>query len=398
MGRREFNAIEGRVVHGSESTVKSRLSKDNTDSLRGVQEASPNLETTVTSFAPSPMDELILDQRWLIEPRDLFVGGKIGQGAHGKVYEGRYHNMSVAVKVLRRAETPADQRKLEARFAREVEMMARVQHPNLVKFIGACKEPLMAIASELLPGLTLRKHMLSVRPKQLELRIAISFALDIAQAMDCLHANGIIHRDLKPDNLLLTPDMKSVKLVDFGLAREESVAEMMTAETGTYRWMAPELYSTVTLQQGNKKYYNKKVDVYSFGIVLWELLTNRMPFEGMSNLQAAYAAAFKNARPSLPDGLPEDLVFILQSCWEEIPNNRPQFGQLVRMLTDFLSTLPGAETLAPQQAHPTKKSSCFELPNTRMVKEEMLDNTFKPRRLFSFLGQCFASRAASDLE
>jgi serine/threonine protein kinase len=93
--------------------------------------------------------------------------------------------------------------------------------------------------------------------------------------------------------LLLTANRKKLKLTDFGLAREETVTEMMTAETGTYRWMAPELYSTVTLQRGEKKHYTNKVDVYSFGIVLWELLTNKMPFEGMSNLQAAYAAAFK---------------------------------------------------------------------------------------------------------
>ena len=119
----------------------------------------------------------------------------------------------------------------------------------------------------------------------------------------------------------MTADYKTVKLADFGLAREESLTEMMTAETGTYRWMAPEiitnihddgiiylvlefclipnygfikqLYSTVTLRQGEKKHYNHKVDAYSFAIVLWELIHNKLPFEGMSNLQAAYAAAFK---------------------------------------------------------------------------------------------------------
>lgn len=128
------------------------------------------------------------------------------------------------------------------------------------------------------------------------------------------------------ENLLLTVDHKTVKLADFGLAREESLTEMMTAETGTYRWMAPEvdswtpvlinifsipflisygyttylslsflwqLYSTVTLRHGEKKHYNHKVDAYSFAIVLWELVHNKLPFEGMSNLQAAYAAAFK---------------------------------------------------------------------------------------------------------
>ena len=122
-------------------------------------------------------------------------------------------------------------------------------------------------------------------------------------------------------NLLLTAAQSTVKLVDLGLAREETLTEMMTAKTGTYRWMAPEvstaficvsfwilnflgyylliypgisqLYSTVTLRHGEKKHYNHKVDVYSFAIVLWELLHNKLPFEGMSNLQAAYAAAFK---------------------------------------------------------------------------------------------------------
>jgi serine/threonine protein kinase len=152
---------------------------------------------------------------------------------------------------------------------------------------------MMVIVTELLLGGTLRKYLVSLRPKRLDIRLAVGFALDIARAMECLHSHGIIHRDLKPENLILSADHKTVKLADFGLAREESLTEMMTAETGTYRWMAPELYSTVTLRQGEKKHYNHKVDAYSFAIVLWELILNKLPFEGMSNLQAAYAAAFK---------------------------------------------------------------------------------------------------------
>lgn len=280
-----------------------------------------------------------LEERFLINPKLLFVGPKIGEGAHGKVYEGKYLDQKVAVKILQPTENPDDHAKLEAGFAREVSMLARVQHRNLVKFVGACMEPVMVIVTELMEGRSLKKYMLTHRPNLLDLRCSVKFALDIAQAMDCLHGNGIIHRDLKPDNLLLTADQKTLKLVDFGLAREETLAEMMTAETGTYRWMAPELYSTVTLRHGEKKHYNHKVDVYSFAIVLWELLTNRMPFEGMSNLQAAYAAAFKNTRPAISKSLPEDLVFILQSCWAEDPDVRPNFAQVVRMLTAFLGTL-----------------------------------------------------------
>ncbi|KAI3970419.1 hypothetical protein MKX01_024066 [Papaver californicum] len=282
-------------------------------------------------------DEFHLDSKWLIDPKNLFVGPRIGEGGHAKVYEGKYKNQNVAIKIVHRGETEEEIAKRESGFAREVAMLSRVQHKNLVKFIGACKEPVMVVVTELLAGGSLRKYLMSMRPKCLDTCVAVGFALDIARAMECLHSHGIIHRDLKPDNLILTADLKMVKLVDFGLAREETVTEMMTAETGTYRWMAPELYSTVTLRQGEKKHYNHKVDAYSFAIVLWELLHNRVPFEGMSNLQAAYAAAFKNVRPSA-ENLPEDLALILTSCWKEDPNARPNFSQIVQMLLHYLST------------------------------------------------------------
>ncbi|XP_072959763.1 serine/threonine-protein kinase STY13-like [Typha angustifolia] len=287
-----------------------------------------------------------IDPKWLIDPKQLFVGPRIGEGAHAKVYEGKYKNQNVAIKIVHRGDTPEEVAKRESRFVREVAMLSRVQHKNLVKFIGACKEPVMVVVTELLLGGSLRKYMVNMRPRSLEPRAAVVFALDIARAMECLHSHGIIHRDLKPENLLLTADLRTVKLVDLGLAREETLTEMMTAETGTYRWMAPELYSTVTLRHGEKKHYNHKVDVYSFAIVLWELLHNRLPFEGMSNLQAAYAAAFKNIRPSADD-LPEELAMILTSCWKEDPNARPNFSQIVQMLLHYLSTLQPPEPMIP---------------------------------------------------
>ncbi|XP_059305236.1 serine/threonine-protein kinase STY13 isoform X2 [Lycium ferocissimum] len=273
---------------------KSREREEEVNSVGSVERYVEGVSRNGSIVVPST--QLAIDERVLVDPKQLFIGTKIGEGAHGKVYEGRHGDQIVAIKVLNGGKTSEERASLEDRFVREVVMMSRVKHENLVKFIGACKDPLMVIVSELLPGMSLRKYLVSIRPEVLELHVALNYALDIARAMECLHANGIIHRDLKPDNLLLTANQKSVKLADFGLAREETLTEMMTAETGTYRWMAPELYSTVTLRQGEKKHYNNKVDVYSFGIVLWELLTNRMPFEGMSNLQAAYAAAFKQKR------------------------------------------------------------------------------------------------------
>jgi serine/threonine protein kinase len=341
--------------------------------------------------------EFSLEQKWIIDPTLLFVGPKIGEGAHGKVYEGKYLDHEVAVKILQPPATLEDVPKMESRFAREVDMLSRVQHKNLVKFVGACKEPVMVIVTELLGGKSLRKYMASHRPKRIDLRRAVSYALDIAQAMDCLHLNGIIHRDLKPDNLLLTADQRTVKLVDFGLAREETLTEMMTAETGTYRWMAPELYSTVTLRNGEKKHYNHKVDVYSFSIVLWELLVNRMPFEGMSNLQAAYAAAFKKVRPEVgKENFPSELVFILQSCWAEDPEARPNFTQVVRMLNAFLSTLPPATPPPCSPPYPIAPSQSSLQKEADVLKLDQSSNSTgnagivtKTRGLFLWFGQCF---------
>uniref|UniRef100_A0A3Q7I1R8 Protein kinase domain-containing protein n=1 Tax=Solanum lycopersicum TaxID=4081 RepID=A0A3Q7I1R8_SOLLC len=149
-----------------------------------------------------PSTHLSIDERVLVDPKQLFIGTKIGEGAHGKVYEGRYGDQIVAIKVLNGGNTSEERSALEGRFVREVVMMSRVKHENLdgscLQFIGACKDPLMVIVSELLPGMSLRKYLVSIRPNVLDLHVAINYALDIARAMECLHANGIIHRDLKP--------------------------------------------------------------------------------------------------------------------------------------------------------------------------------------------------------
>ncbi|KAL4568306.1 hypothetical protein LXL04_023915 [Taraxacum kok-saghyz] len=338
-------------------------------------------------------NDFTLEAKWVIDPKRLFVGPKIGEGAHGKVYEGKYKNQIVAIKIVNKGDTPDEIAKIQGRFAREVAMLSKVQHKNLVKFIGACKEPVMVIVTELLNGGTLRKYLVNMRPNGLETRVAISFALDIARAMECLHSHGIIHRDLKPENLLLTADHKSVKLADFGLAREESLTEMMTAETGTYRWMAPEvLYSTVTLRHGEKKHYNHKVDAYSFAIVLWELIHNKLPFEGMSNLQAAYAAAFKNVRPSVDD-LPEDLALIVTSCWKEDPNTRPNFTQIIQMLLHYLSNNTPHRIFTSQNAFfspdsPGTSTLMGERDESQETPKTPVENN-TPRGLFSCFYQCF---------
>ncbi|KAG4911442.1 hypothetical protein JHK82_052038 [Glycine max] len=163
---------------------------------------------------------------------------------------------------------------------------------------------------------------------------------------------------------------------------------MMTAEMGTYRWMAPELYSTVTLRQGEKKHYNHKVDAYSFAIVLWELIHNKLPFEGMSNLQAAYAAAFKNTRPSAED-LPEELALIVTSCWKEEPNDRPNFSQIIQMLLQYLSTISPPEPVVPLQI--TSSENAVLPPESPGTSALMLgrDDSRETKGSFFCFNQCY---------
>ncbi|XVF15716.1 hypothetical protein REPUB_Repub09cG0179700 [Reevesia pubescens] len=256
-----------------------------------------------------------------------------------------YKSKPVAVKVVQPSNPSAVPREHKEKFQREVLLLSRMDHENVVKFIGASVEPSMMIVTELMNGDTLQRYLWNVRPKRLELKLSISLALDISRAMEYLHANGIIHRDLKPSNILLTEDKMHIKLADFGLAREE-VMDGMTCEAGTYRWMAPELYSRDPLPIGAKKHYDHKVDVYSFSIVLWELLTNKAPFKGRDNVTVAYAAA-NNERPSV-ESLPGDIVSLLQSCWAEDPKIRPEFKEISGTLTNFLHNICSTESKPPK--------------------------------------------------
>ncbi|XP_068654178.1 serine/threonine/tyrosine-protein kinase HT1-like [Aristolochia californica] len=392
-------------VSGKEACVNlSRVNPDDGKGIGGEGSGDVDDRTELEDMIIAQGEEQKIEEKWLINPNVILLGPKIGEGGHAKVYEGIYKSSSVAVKIIQAGLTEEEHAKRRKRFMREVVMLSRVQHENLVKLIGVCMEPAMVIVTEYLKGGSLKKFLRALRPNHLDLHLSVRFALDISRGMESLHANGIIHRDLKPDNLLLTEDKNKLKLADFGLAREETVTEMMTAETGTYRWMAPELYSTVTLKE--KKHYTHKVDIYSFAIVLWELITNRTPFEGMSNLQAAYASAFKKSRPPL-DNIPKDLGTLLDGCWAEDPLMRPEFREISGMLSSFLATLQVPSSVRSTQTTPPAKvemgqcstSSSYPLaadsPGTRHLMggtsrgEEGADDNSKSN-MFGCFDNCFS--------
>ncbi|KAG9444369.1 hypothetical protein H6P81_015709 [Aristolochia fimbriata] len=260
---------------------------------------------------------------WEINRRLLKLGEKIANGSCGDLYRGIYQGQDVAVKILRSEHL---NEALEVEFAQEVMILREVRHQNVVQFIGACtKLPELCIVTEFMPGGSLY-DFLHKNNNVLELSLLLKFAIDICKGMEYLHRNNIIHRDLKTANLLM--DTKNVvKVADFGVARFQCQGGVMTAETGTYRWMAPEVI--------NHQPYDQKADVFSFAIVLWELVTGKIPYENLTPLQAALGVR-QGLRPELPNNTHPKLLDLMRRCWEGEPSERPSFTDITAELENLL--------------------------------------------------------------
>lgn len=284
----------------------------------------------------SPTEGLENFDEWTIDLRKLNMGEPFAQGAFGKLYRGTYNGEDVAIKILERPENDLGRAQvMEQQFQQEVMMLATLKHANIVRFIGACRKPMLwCIVTEYAKGGSVRQFLTKRQNRSVPLKLAVKQALDVARGMAYVHGLGLIHRDLKSDNLLIFGD-RSIKIADFGVARIEVQTEGMTPETGTYRWMAPEMIQ--------HRPYTQKVDVYSFGIVLWELITGMLPFQNMTAVQAAFAVVNKGVRPIIPNNCLPVLSEIMTRCWDANPDVRPPFTEVVRMLenaqTEILTTV-----------------------------------------------------------
>ncbi|XP_061355557.1 serine/threonine-protein kinase STY8-like isoform X1 [Gastrolobium bilobum] len=260
---------------------------------------------------------------WEIDRKLLKIGERIASGSGGDLYRGVYLGQDVAVKVLR-SEQLNDA--LEDEFSQEVAILRQVNHNNVVRFIGACtKSPHLFIVTEYMPGGSLYDY-LHKSHNVLELSRLLNIVIDVSKGMEYLHRNNIIHRDLKTANLLMDTH-NVVKVADFGVARFLNQGGVMTAETGTYRWMAPEVI--------NHQPYDQKADVFSFSIVLWELVTSKVPYDAMTPLQAALGVR-QGLRPELPKHGHTKLLDLMQRCWEAVPINRPSFHEITVILENLL--------------------------------------------------------------
>ncbi|KAL3538231.1 hypothetical protein ACH5RR_001597 [Cinchona calisaya] len=285
----------------------------------------------VTFIVETTGDDDIDNQLMVDDLSSLFLGPCFARGAQGKLHLGTYKDQSVAVKIspilddFHKFSDLAD--KIEKQFHREFTFLSRLRHPNVLQFVAAYKKPpILGIITEYVSRGSLGSFLNKIEHshKFLPLKKVIAMALDIARGMAYVHSQGIVHRDLKPDNILISEDFH-LKVADFGLACEESECRRLADGAGTYKWKAPEMVK-------RKKSYNRKIDVYSFGLILWELVAGTVPFEDMTREQVAFAVVNKNLRPPVPKHCHPTMRALIEQCWCSKPAKRLEFSQIVQIL------------------------------------------------------------------
>lgn len=253
------------------------------------------------------------DQIQTIPSKDITFGTRIGAGGFGIVYRGDWHGYQIAIKTLKLQEL--DEKK-ETEFKRETRVMASLNHPGIVRLYGICTEPgnyamlveFMA-KGDLNSLLKDKKQALPWNPMRWQL------AIDIGAGLVYLHANKILHKDLKSHNILLDHNLKA-KITDFGLSRiKETTGKTFTySGGGTLPWMAPELFDREVIK-------TKAVDVYAYGVVLWEIASREEPWKDLGG-QRIMIQIFQGNREEIPEDCPQDYAKVIQSCWKQKPEDR----------------------------------------------------------------------------
>lgn len=324
---------------------KSKKQRNSDDNILVTTAAAASANANATAIGKASNFLKRQRQEWEIEPSKLVIKSVIARGTFGTVHRGLYDGHDVAVKLLDWGEeghrTEAEIAALRSAFTQEVAVWHKLDHPNVTKFIGATMgsselhiqtengqiampSNICCVVVEYLPGGALKTYLIKNRRRKLAFKVVVQLALDLARGLSYLHSQKIVHRDVKTENMLLDKT-RTVKIADFGVARvEASNPNDMTGETGTLGYMAPEVLN------GNP--YNRKCDVYSFGICLWEIYCCDMPYPDLSFSEVTSAVVRQNLRPEMPRCCPSSLANVMKRCWDANPDKRPEMDEVVSML------------------------------------------------------------------
>lgn len=261
------------------------------------------------------------EEKWFIEFRDVELLLRIGSGAFGEVWKAKWKKQEVAVKKMHEVVSPMALQD----FMREAALLSKFRHPNVIQFFGAASSgDNLFLVTEFAANGSLF-DVIHDRKEPLPLERRLRMALDTARGVGYLHSLTpiVIHRDLKSPNLLVMDDW-TVKVSDFGTSKWIEKTATMTANIGSPMWSAPEVLT--------QSQYSEKADIFSFAIILWELLTLKTLYPGKLGFQLAIEVGTEGLRPELPTDLPDSvtpLVDLMQRAWAEEPHDRPPMSAIV---------------------------------------------------------------------
>ncbi|XWS76131.1 hypothetical protein CRYUN_Cryun01aG0150200 [Craigia yunnanensis] len=270
----------------------------------------------------------------IIKNADLEELRELGSGTYGTVYHGKWRGTDVAIKRIKKScfsGRSSEQDRLIKDFWREAQILSNLHHPNVVAFYGVVPDGTggtLATVTEYMVNGSLR-NVLIKKDRSLDRRKKLIIAMDAAFGMEYLHSKNIVHFDLKCDNLLVNlrdPQRPICKVGDFGLSRIKRNTLVSGGVRGTLPWMAPELLN------GSSSRVSEMVDVFSFGISMWEILTGEEPYADM-HCGAIIGGIVKNTlRPPIPEHCDPDWRKLMEQCWSRDPESRPSFPEITNRL------------------------------------------------------------------
>ncbi|KAG2323878.1 hypothetical protein Bca52824_006606 [Brassica carinata] len=282
----------------------------------------------------SPLADYDSSGLQIIMNDDLEELKELGSGTFGTVYHGKWRGSDVAIKRIKKscfAGRSSEQERLTGEFWGEAEILSKLHHPNVVALYGVVKDGpggTLATVTEYMVDGSLR-HVLIKKDRHLDRRKRLIIAMDAAFGMEYLHAKNIVHFDLKCDNLLVNlkdPSRPICKVGDFGLSKIKRNTLVSGGVRGTLPWMAPELLN------GSSSKVSEKVDVFSFGIVLWEILTGEEPYANMHYGAIIGGIVNNTLRPTIPSYCDSDWRILMEECWAPNPTARPSFTEVAGRL------------------------------------------------------------------
>ncbi|KAL6984866.1 mitogen-activated protein kinase kinase kinase [Sarracenia purpurea var. burkii] len=273
-----------------------------------------------------------------IKSSDLEYIKELGSGTYGTVFYGKWKGCDVAIKKLKPScftdGAPAKDR-LIADFWKEARLLGQLHHPHIMAFYGVVTDgPLsnLATVTEYMVNGSL-KQVLRRKDRTIDRRKRLIIAMDAAFGMEYLHEKNIVHFDLKSHNFLVNmrdpqrPVCKVVNLIgDLGLSKIKQRTMVSGGVRGTIPWMAPELFNN------KKNMVTEKVDVYSFGIVMWELLTGEEPYGKKRSEEILAGIIEGNLRPEIPMWCDPGWRSLMERCWSSDPDSRPAFSDIAKEL------------------------------------------------------------------